>query len=584
MTFVFNQSLYSGKVSIKRMLIIYVFLNLVTPSFSTDTKSPIRSIQDRVDHYEELMTYYDYISFDSAIYTGLKYVRLADSLRNPKLQVKSRRLLASAYESTGLTDQASQLLYEALAISRSTLIEDHLVASVYQGLGWVYEDLEDDSLSEYYFREAISIVDKTGNSSLLGHAYYCLGSHFWATEYIDSSIFYLTKAYHLLPFDSLTSVPVELAQAYAFAGDSENARKVLNELPVGYGEYDGYIKAYIQSDWALIYLLEGNYQESIDNHLEVLRAIDSMGLGYAEEAVHAREYILEAAKKLGDKDMIIRMYEEIRARESRWRETSKEMVTKVMEIENETALKEELINAQASSLVQQRRIISLTVAISVIFLVSILIVSRLLVLTKRKSDKIEVLMRELHHRVKNNLQVISSMLGLQSRKLDDEAKVAVEEGKERIRAMSLIHQKLYQDDQVSTLDIKDYITNLVNELSQAYGYSEKAKIDLDISDLRLNVDTSLPIGLIVNELVTNAFKYAYRDIEKPILELKLLVDEDNLLLSVRDNGVGLPEGYSIENARSFGMKLVNILVAQLKGSLELDHRHGLNYRIKFQRV
>ena len=192
-------------------------------------------------------------------------------------------------------------------------------------------------------------------------------------------------------------------------------------------------------------------------------------------------------------------------------------------------------------------------------------------------------MRELHHRVKNNLQVISSLLGLQSMRLEDaNAKRAVIEGKERIRAMSLIHQKLYRHEEVTSLNIQDYITNLVEELTQSYGFSKKAKINIDVPSISMDADTSLPIGLIVNELVSNAFKYAFQDIEEPILELKLIKENNNLLLKISDNGIGLPEQYSFENASSFGMKLVNLLVKQLKGSLEINQTNGLSYLIKFQ--
>ena len=205
---------------------------------------------------------------------------------------------------------------------------------------------------------------------------------------------------------------------------------------------------------------------------------------------------------------------------------------------------------------------------------------------RAKKKRIETLMRELHHRVKNNLQVISSLLGLQSMRLKDAvAKKAVSEGKGRIHAMSLIHQKLYQNDHLTSLDIADYLKNLVNELAMAYGFQNKAKLIVNVPKRQMDADTSLPIGLIVNELVSNAFKYAFEGIESPKLELKLVQAPDNeFMLIVADNGVGLPESIEIESADSFGLKLVKLLTRQLKGKLEVNNQKGVTYCIKFKEV
>ena len=165
---------------------------------------------------------------------------------------------------------------------------------------------------------------------------------------------------------------------------------------------------------------------------------------------------------------------------------------------------------------------------------------------------------------------------------NEEAQKMVAEGKERIRAMALIHQKLYQQEEVSSVNIKEYIENLVGELSSSYGFHEKAEIKLDLVDISLDADTSLPLGLIINEVVSNAFKYAFQDIEKPILELKLIQnDAGKFNLSIKDNGIGLPESFKLEEAHSFGMRLVNILSKQIKGQLEVRNQEGLEYQLTF---
>ena len=261
----------------------------------------------------------------------------------------------------------------------------------------------------------------------------------------------------------------------------------------------------------------------------------------------------------------------------------RQRTTKALEIQYETARKEQQLSAKESQIALQRSVLWVSV-ISLIIVIGLLIwVYFTYQKVKFKNHKIEMLMRELHHRVKNNLQVISSLLGLQSMKLEDhKAQKAVREGKERIRAMSLIHQKLYQDENITSINIKDYMENLVDELAASYGYKDKAQLSIAIPDIDMDADTTLPLGLIVNELVSNAFKYAFSDIEKPVLALSLEEKKDEFHLILTDNGKGLPMNFSFDNAQSFGLKLVNLLVKQLKGQLNVSSQDGLSFQIVFK--
>lgn len=203
---------------------------------------------------------------------------------------------------------------------------------------------------------------------------------------------------------------------------------------------------------------------------------------------------------------------------------------------------------------------------------------------KEKNIKIETLMKELHHRVKNNLQIISSLLGLQSMKLKDEsAKKAVTEGKERIRAMSLIHQRLYQNELVTSLNIRDYISDLVDDISKSYGEEKDVSLSIKVPSVEMDADNAMPIGLIINELVTNAFKYAFKDLNYPAqLKLSLEKSDQHYLLIICDNGVGLPAEEHANHKASFGMKLVTLLVnKQLKGMMEVESDQGVTYKILF---
>lgn len=201
---------------------------------------------------------------------------------------------------------------------------------------------------------------------------------------------------------------------------------------------------------------------------------------------------------------------------------------------------------------------------------------------QQQSNQMALMMRELHHRVKNNLAIVSSLLRLQSNRLDDENAVqAVRTSQQRVEAMSLIHQRLYQTEQVTTVDIGDYLTDLARSLQQAYGYeSDEFDLILDVEQQELDVDLALPLGLVANELITNAFKYAYTGACRPMLRIALYQNR-GLTLEVEDNGPGLTttDWNRAGSRSSFGKRLVRSLTDQLNGELEVASRQGTLFRL-----
>jgi len=197
----------------------------------------------------------------------------------------------------------------------------------------------------------------------------------------------------------------------------------------------------------------------------------------------------------------------------------------------------------------------------------------------------EVLLKEIHHRVKNNLQIISSLLNLQTRCVEGEETINVlKESQNRVKTMAMVHEKLYQSEDLKDVNFKEYIENLVSDLFYSYGV-KKGAIDLqiDADDIKMDIDTAIPCGLIINELVTNSLKYAFpnsnnEDIVK--VELKRL-QQNKLKLVISDNGVGLPENLDMENVETLGLKMVTILVNQLKGTLEVHRISGTEFKIIF---
>jgi PAS domain S-box-containing protein len=203
---------------------------------------------------------------------------------------------------------------------------------------------------------------------------------------------------------------------------------------------------------------------------------------------------------------------------------------------------------------------------------------------RRALKEREVMLREIHHRVKNNIQIISSLLRLQSRSVRDESVLEVlNESQNRIRSMALIHEKLYQSQDFAHIDFSDYLGKMTNHLLAVYRVdSERIQLRVEAKNIQLDVSRAIPCGLIINELVTNALKHAFPgDREGKILVRMDQKDEDKFELVVKDTGVGLPEGFDLSKAETLGFQIVRDLVKQLSGSIEVRKGDGMEIVIRF---
>ncbi|OFX76914.1 MAG: hypothetical protein A2X12_09335 [Bacteroidetes bacterium GWE2_29_8] len=198
-----------------------------------------------------------------------------------------------------------------------------------------------------------------------------------------------------------------------------------------------------------------------------------------------------------------------------------------------------------------------------------------------------ILLQEIHHRVKNNLQIISSLLNLQSNYYVDkpETKNLFIEIQNRISSMSIVHEQLYQTEKLNIISIEKYIKRLVSSISNSYIFLNK-KIDFvyDISVETIGIDTIIPFGLILNELYTNSMKYAFKDKQEYcVITIKLYKDDQGYLtLNYHDNGVGLPENVDMNNPKSLGLRLINVFTMQLEGSVSYRNDNGASFLLKFK--
>lgn len=199
----------------------------------------------------------------------------------------------------------------------------------------------------------------------------------------------------------------------------------------------------------------------------------------------------------------------------------------------------------------------------------------------RQAQEMEVLNREIHHRVKNNLQVICSLLDIQSQTLEDpDAAAALKESKQRVQSMAVIHQNLYQSQSIQEIELKTYIQNLAQHLFSSYNIQQSAiQFHTDIEPLQLHTETVIPIGMILNELISNALKYAFNDLKAGEIKVTMKKQNEHLLLQVQDNGRGLPEGFDIAGLHSFGFKVIRSFAQKLRAELLIDGSHGTNVQL-----
>ena len=289
---------------------------------------------------------------------------------------------------------------------------------------------------------------------------------------------------------------------------------------------------------------------------------------------------LKQADKLKDSMDLVTQFGLVNYLEARYKRKEQDQEIAILDAQNETK------TVQISK--QQTALIIGGIALALISFLSFLLL-RLYKQVKEQKTQItktlkqkDTLLREIHHRVKNNLQLVSSLLTLQSRSIDDKiAMDAINAGKSRVRSMALIHQDLYNRENLTGIGLKDYLGKLTRELFSTYNVSDKKiSLSLSIQDIDLDIDTIIPLGLIINELITNSLKYAFQNKESGELSITLKEEGSELVLIVKDSGPGFDHD-SIDTSKSFGSKLIETLTEQLEGTVERKFDQGSEIIIRF---
>ena len=531
-----------------------------------------------IRHYEDN-------SLDSAFIYVDKLLEITDTLPD-QLKAYSFIIIGEMYDDASIFDIAFQYFEKALTLLPD---DDLMLPYLYSEIGEFYTSFADFEKSRYYLDLSNTKGIEIGlDSAEMINLYYDYGTYYWEIEEYDSSELYLELAADFIKNDLPTDynlfqlVSAELAEVYVKNGKPNRAKKLIKNI-------DAYPKDFNYTKYAKGYLVyvKGLYSISINDYKKGIdflnQSLDiSKEIRLEIERSNIIQFLIDIFIKTGDyKSAFEYQKQKVEIDEKIINDQNKARVA-ALEILHESEKKDQTILFQQTAISQREKIIWASIGILILISVLMALLFRTVQSVNNKNKHIETLMRELHHRVKNNLQVISSLLGLQSMKLDDpHAKKAVEDSKRRVKAMSMIHQRLYQNEGVAQINFDTYVEELVNDLKNSYMPDRTIQIDLNIPAINLDVDTTLPLGLIINELISNSFKYAFVDMKEPIIEVELLNEGENYTLNISDNGQGSNKELNVENSDSFGLRLVKLLVNQLKGNIAYNYNNGMSYQIQF---
>ena len=415
----------------------------------------------------------------------------------------------------------------------------------------------------------------------LGNYYRALGEFEKAIKNLNTSI-ELAKRYHypLLIQDGKSHLAILYMDQQKTKESIQLFKEIQTNAPPNQNLSD---KMVITANLGLAYLGQGDYQEAIPRLRKAIQLAQEL-----EEIYYLTEFPDSLTKAFLALDQYDSAYHYTQLSLDNYKavfETSTQATIEEIKTQYETEIKEATIAQQGEQISYQRLIIGFILLLTAIFGITGFFLYRFTSQLKQRNIEKEYLLKEIHHRVKNNLQIISSLLNLQTSAIENtSAKHAVLEGRNRVQSMSLIHQKLYMGDNIASIDMKAYLADLSNHLLHSFGKEDgRITIQSTIDLPPLDVDTAIPLGLIINELLTNSLKYAFDKSDAGQINIQLFIDnQKDLHLIVEDDGKGFSD-HTISSTK-FGTKIVQILSKKLKGTIQnVTTEQGYKTHIIFSR-
>ncbi|MDN5204315.1 histidine kinase dimerization/phosphoacceptor domain -containing protein [Fulvivirgaceae bacterium BMA10] len=521
-------------------------------------------------------------------------------LKDAKNKVKEEDLaflntqLGYVFERRGELDKAADYALESLRLGEK-LHDKKAIALAYSDLSNIFWKQSKFEKGLEYGLKSISIFEKRGIKDLdYDFTLYVVGNNYLELGKYEEALAYYNRS-------------IEMGEQYGFYNN-------LSDVYISLVDLNVYLKQFEAAESAGAYAVK--YAELLENNFMIMRSWLSIGKlqnleGKSKEAIQSLQksikvatqdfgdeyYLSQAYEALGVAFAATQAYEEAyqafikydKLKDSIFTAEADQRISH-LQTEFDVALKESTIKLQETELAQQSTRQTIIIVIASFLLLFVLVLYKSYqnnkkknALLERQNKEKEFLLKEIHHRVKNNLEIVSSLLALQSAQLTDANVVNVmQESQNRVQSMSMIHQKLYQGTNLSTIEMKGYFNNLGTHVLDSFGMEEQVNLTCEMQALELDVDTAIPLGLIVNELLTNALKYAFPDNRKGEVKLALeQKDKELLCLEVSDNGIGQSMNEKIGET-GFGMRLVSLLCQQLQGKMNRMMKDGTSISFEFK--
>lgn len=540
--------------------------------------------------------------YENAFQYGKEGLTLSKGLSRPDIEARLMNTLGTTFDRSKLPDSAIVYYYKSLDLS---LQHDDLVmaSKVYNNLGIFFTSSTRASLEEAKknFLKSYELTIKLDDPVALNRTYLNLGALYGQLEIYDSASYFLELAATTLREQN---DKMQLSQLLSNIAGIKQKQKRYDEALALYEEILELEKGNSDPDQVVVVLLnigflyneQGKFSQSLPYANKGLMLAKQKNLEPRIMALH--DVMANAYEGIGQYDSAIshlRRYDKVK---EKYYNESQARAVEDANVKYETAEQEKRLILAREEREARRNERNTFISVSV-FLALLLGMGYLSFRTKQQAnlrlsvqkDIIEkkerektLLLRELHHRVKNNLQLISSLLNLQAYQLKDEVAVsAVKEGQARVEAMAMIHRQLYLKEEETKISLPDYLENMTQNLLYAFGKeSGKVAVDKQVENLQIDADLAIPLGLIINELITNSLKYAFKTTQNPLLTLKAEQLPQQLLVEVADNGPGVTA--ETKRKTSFGMEMVKSLAKQLKAELEINQEdgHSVSLRIPFK--
>jgi two-component sensor histidine kinase len=531
------------------------------------------------------------LQLDSANLFFDKAMKGYKAINNKRGQASTSFKMAWVLKKNGEYDKAMEKNIYALKLMES--IEDK--AGICDAMTRISWDLtKQNRLNEAldYAEKAIEMAEKNNLTSEFFYVYNNAGDVAISMKKNQLSLDYFNKAAAIakeqnLGKTSLVDIGNSQANALKRLGRYDEAiRLYTNSLQLAKeSNYQNGINT-ITANLGEINMLKGNYKDALPYQLETIQ-LQEANNDYSNliENYHHTSTIY---KKLND--FVSALAYKQKAYDLRDSIGSIESDAKMSELltKYETEKKEETIALQEAKISQQKLVQYLGIVVLGLLL-GLLVFAFISYRNRSKSNRLlaqknaenEILMKEIHHRVKNNLEIVSSLLALQSAQIDDpNTKEAMTEGQNRVNSISIVHQKLYQGTNLGAIEMKDYFLNLSQSILDSFGAEQKIKLNIAMEKLDLDIDTAVPLGLIINELLSNTLKYAFPEGDTGTITIKLEKQSNQQLhLVVADNGIGKS---GITHGTGFGTQLVSLLTQQLNGTMTEESENGTTVIFDFK--